>query len=171
MQLFRKGAEGGAWTLSNPAFSPWHCPPAQGPYLHFRYYSVLESEPQMHKPDCPETLLNIILRWLEFVSNSDCVCLYCSVLWYSTKCSLSLIYLQEEHLGSGSVTPWLQTPTVSVQWFSQASSTSLLQAFRVPTPADTPSTAVSQQEWAAASSRTTSCTIISFGFAFLRHLV
>lgn len=106
MQLFRKGAEDDAWVLPSSAFSPWHCPPAQGPYLHFRYYSVLESEPQ-HKPDFPETLLNIILRWLEFVSGSDCVC-----LWYPTRHSLSLTCLQEECLGSGSVTPWLQTPTV-----------------------------------------------------------
>lgn len=60
-------------------------PPAQRLYLHLRYYSVLESEPQVHKPDCLETLLNITLRWLEFVSDSDHVCLYCSVLWYPTK--------------------------------------------------------------------------------------
>lgn len=87
LQLFRKGAEDDAWTFPSSAFSPWHCPPAQRPHLHFRYYSVLGSEPQMHKGDCLETLVNIIVRWLEFVSDSDRVCLYCSVLWYPTKYS------------------------------------------------------------------------------------
>lgn len=85
MQLLRKGAEDDAWTLPSSTFSPWLCLPAQGPFLHLRYYSVLESEPQMHKQDCLETRINIILKWLEFISDSDRVCLYCSVLRYPTK--------------------------------------------------------------------------------------
>lgn len=63
------------------------------------------------------------------------------------------------------------THRVSVQWRSQASPTGLLQASRVPAPADMPRTATSQPEWAATSSRAASYTIISCGFAFLSHLV